>query len=231
VHAVRQRLAERGYVALPALLRPDAIGQLAANFADIPSNSGGQRLVGAALASLMSQPALAAVIAVLRNVMDRPVTLRAVAFRKTVEANWFVPAHQDRSIPIAGDTPPAGFSRATRKDGWQAEAPVTVLESMINIRVFIDDARADDGPLEVVPGTHRTGRLDQATIAASLPQENWSLLTGNAGDAVLLSPLLVHRSRRAASPNGRRVLQIECLPAAVAAQHALPGIALDAVGA
>ena len=37
-------------------------------------------------------------------------------------------------------------------------------------------------------------------------------MTGNAGDVMLLSPLLIHRSRKALRPSGRRVLQLEFLP-------------------
>jgi ectoine hydroxylase-related dioxygenase (phytanoyl-CoA dioxygenase family) len=137
--------------------------------------------------------------------------LRAVAFKKDADANWFVPAHQDRSIPIPSSKLPEGFSRATRKgDGWQAEAPMAVLQTMRNFRIFIDDATTDDGPLEVIPGSHRLGRIEQAAIPSIVAQSAWHALTGRAGDMVMLSPLLLHRSFKATSPRGRRVLQIEC---------------------
>jgi ectoine hydroxylase-related dioxygenase (phytanoyl-CoA dioxygenase family) len=136
-----------------------------------------------------------------------------VAFRKDADANWFVPAHQDRSIPVPSPALPPGFDNLTRKaDGWQAEAPAPLLATMRNMRIFIDRATIDDGPLEVIPGSHRRGRIEQAEIAAAIGPKTWLPLTGDAGDAVILSPLLLHRSRRATEPGGRRVLQLELIP-------------------
>ena len=144
--------------------------------------------------------------------------LRAVAFRKEADANWFVPPHQDRSIPVPSVTALPGFSNVTRKDGgWQAEAPVAVLQAMRNLRIFVDRTTIDDGPLEVIPGSHRRGRIAQAEIPAIVARSDWRPVLGEAGDIVILSPLLLHRSRRATEPSGRRVLQLETIPAKMAA--------------
>jgi ectoine hydroxylase-related dioxygenase (phytanoyl-CoA dioxygenase family) len=148
--------------------------------------------------------------------------LRIVAFKKDEGANWFVPTHQDRSIPIPSADLPSRFSHATRKgDGWQAEAPIEVLQAMRNVRLFIDSATANDGPLEVIPGSHRLGRIDQAKIPEVVAQSAWHPLVGDAGDVVVLSPLLLHRSARATQPGGRRVLQIECIATEVAKEFQL----------
>src|SRR5262249_45449427 len=160
--------------------------------------------------------------AAMRSVFAHSTVLRIVAFKKDAGANWFVPAHQDRSIPIPSATLPPGFSRATRKgDGWQAEAPIAVLQAMRNVRIFIDDATLDDGPLEVIPGSHRLGRIEQADIPEIVARSSWHQLTGDAGDIVVLSPLLLHRSVRAARPRGRRVLQLECIATDIAEQYGL----------
>ncbi len=117
----------------------------------------------------------------------------------------------DRSIPVPSIALPPGFDHVTRKaDGFQAEAPVELLARMRTFRIFVDRATVDDGPLEVIPGSHRRGRIEQVEIPAV--RGDWSPLIGEAGDIVVLSPLLLHRSRRAAEPSGRRVLQIETIP-------------------
>ena len=161
----------------------------------------------------MRVPALQPLLGKLAVLLPGMAALRAVAFRKDAEANWFVPPHQDRSIPVPSSTLLPGFSNLTRKDGgWQAEAPVAVLQAMRNCRIFVDQAAQDDGPLEVIPGSHRRGRIEQAEIPALVEQAQWHALIGTSGDLVILSPLLLHRSRRATEPSGRRVLQLECIP-------------------
>jgi ectoine hydroxylase-related dioxygenase (phytanoyl-CoA dioxygenase family) len=88
---------------------------------------------------------------------------------------------------------------------------------MRNCRIFDDRTTSEDGPLEIFPGSHRRGRIEQAEIPAATANGNWLPLTGACGDLMVLSPLLLHRSRRATTPSGRRVLQLECMPAEWAA--------------
>jgi len=189
------------------------IAALAPILAGIPSSAAGKRWAGRGLAALMQSPAMQSILRKLTELLPEMTVLRAVAFRKDADANWFVPAHQDRSIPVPSPALPPGFDNLTRKaDGWQAEAPAVLLAQMRNLRIFVDRATVDDGPLEVIPGSHRRGRIEQAEIAVVVGQKTWVPLTGEAGDAVILSPLLLHRSRRATEPSGRRVLQLELIP-------------------
>jgi hypothetical protein len=182
----------------------------------IPSSAAGRRWAGRELAALMQFPAMQTIRHKLAELLPEMVVFRAVAFRKEADANWFVPAHQDRSIPVPSVPPPPGFDHVTRKDGgWQAEAPVELLARMRNCRIFVDRATVDDDPLEVMPGSHRRGRIEQAEIPSI--RGNWLPLVGAVGDLAILPPLLLHRSRRATEPNGRRVLQLECIPAELAA--------------
>jgi hypothetical protein len=207
-----------GYRFMRRAFEHDEIAALTPILAGIPSSAAGKRWAGRELAALMQLPAMQPILRKLAELLPEMAVLRAVAFRKDADANWFVPAHQDRSIAVSSPALPPGFGNLTRKaDGWQAEAPAEILAQMRNFRIFVDRATVDDGPLEVIPGSHRRGRIEQAEIAAALGQKTWLPLTGEAGDAALLSPLLLHRSRRAAAPNGRRVLQLETVPAKMAA--------------
>ena len=186
--------------------------------AAIPSNAAGKRWAGQALMALLHEPAMQRITQKLANLLPDMAVIRAVAFRKDADANWFMPAHQDRSIPVPSAALLPGFGNLTRKDGgWQAEAPVELLGQMRNCRIFIDRATIDDGPLEVIPGSHRHGRIAQAEIPALLEHDRWHPITGSPGDLAILSPLLLHRSRRASEPSGRRVLQLECRPTDLAA--------------
>jgi hypothetical protein len=206
-----------GYRSLPRVFDRAEIAALTPILAQIPSSAAGRRWADGALAALLRAPPMQPIISKLADLLPGMEILRAVAFRKDADANWFVPPHQDRSIPVPWVALPPGFDNVTRKDGgWQAEAPAELLATMRNCRIFVDRATVDDGPLEVIPGSHRRGRIAQAEIPAIVARGEWRPLTGEAGDVVILSPLLLHRSRRAAEPQGRRVLQLECVPAEMA---------------
>jgi ectoine hydroxylase-related dioxygenase (phytanoyl-CoA dioxygenase family) len=216
-----------GYRLLRQLLTNAEVAGLAPVLAGIPSNAAGKRWAGRELGALLGCAAMRPVLRCVADLLPGMKVLRAVAFRKDADANWFVPPHQDRSIPVSSPALLPGFSNPTRKDGgWQAEAPVALLAAMRNIRIFVDQATIDDGPLEVIPGSHRRGRIEQAEITAAIGHSIWLPLTGESGDAVILSPLLLHRSRRAAEPHGRRVLQLECVAAEIATAAGLPAAAI-----
>jgi Phytanoyl-CoA dioxygenase (PhyH) len=123
-----------------------------------------------------------------------PVQLiRLQAFDKSSTANWFVPWHQDRA-----------------KDG--TERPLAALAQTVALRIHLDDCGDDNGPLEVIPGSHKSGRLDQAQIARISQHTAPLLCLAARGDIVAMRPLLVHRSQRARVPQSRRVLHLEFVP-------------------
>lgn len=204
---------DSGYRALRRVIDSAEIAALTPILAQIPSSAAGRRWAGRALDALLQAPPMQPIMCKLADLLPGMAILRAVAFRKDADANWFVPPHQDRSIPVPSVALPPGFDNVTRKDGgWQAEAPVELLATMRNCRIFVDRATLDDGPLEVIPGSHCRGRISQAEIPAIVARGEWRPLTGEAGDIVILAPLLIHRSRRALMPSGRRVLQLEYIP-------------------
>ena len=118
---------------------------------------------------------------------------RVLAFDKSSGINWFVPWHQDRA-----------------EDG--RDRPVVQLERMVALRVHLDDCDEDNGPLEVVPGSHTQGRLESREMAAVTGGSATLICLAARGDIVALRPLLVHRSQRARLPRARRVLHIEYQP-------------------
>jgi len=65
--------------------------------------------------------------------------------------------------------------------------------SVCNIVWLLDDFTAENGATRYVPGTHRSGRLPQDVLpdpAAPHPEE--ALITGKAGDAVVMNAHLWH---------------------------------------
>jgi ectoine hydroxylase-related dioxygenase (phytanoyl-CoA dioxygenase family) len=115
---------------------------------------------------------------------------RMQAFDKSAGANWFVPWHQDRA-----------------EDG--VERSVAVLERTVALRIHLDDCDENNGPLEVVPGSHLTARLDATAIAERVARASPLLCLAARGDIVAMRPLLIHRSQRARQPAARRVIHLE----------------------
>src|SRR4029453_8748221 len=90
--------------------------------------------------------------------ITRPV--RGILLDKVPGANWHVGWHQDLVIPVRERREVSGFGPWTVKAGMpHVKPPAEVLAGMLTIRVQLDDCGQDNGPLRVVPGSHRRGEL------------------------------------------------------------------------
>ena len=79
----------------------------------------------------------------------------------------------------------------------------------VALRLHLDDSRADNGPLRVLPGTHTFGLLTESDIARLTTEVPAVDCTVPAGGVVVMRPLIVHVSPRAERDLPRRVLHIE----------------------
>jgi ectoine hydroxylase-related dioxygenase (phytanoyl-CoA dioxygenase family) len=140
--------------------------------------------------------------------------VRGIFFDKTPGANWPVQWHQDLSVAVAEKKDIEGWQGWSIKNGIaHAQPPAAILERMLTVRLHLDDCGLDNGPLKVRPGTHRFGRLTRERmdeLAADIPEEICCL---NAGDALVMRPLLLHASSPARKPDHRRVIHLEFAPA------------------
>jgi len=166
----------------------------------------GVRLQHARLAGLIG-PATSAACELL-GAQAFPV--RAVLFDKTPGANWAVAWHQDRTVPVRVRVEVEGFGPWSRKDGiLHVAPPVAVLERMVTLRIHIDPVGPDNAPLVVALGTHRIGvtpATEAASTAGRYPQVS---CLATPGDAWAYSTPILHASDRAATPDRRRVLQVD----------------------
>jgi len=80
---------------------------------------------------------------------------------------------------------------------------------MLTLRLFVDDCREDNGPLEVAVGSHRHGRVTARDVASLVGRSEIFVATGQAGDVLVLKALAIHRSNPARSPLRRRVLHVD----------------------
>jgi hypothetical protein len=139
-----------------------------------------------------------------------PIPVRSIFFDKTPEANWLVPWHQDLSIATKQQTDLPGYGPWSSKDGIpHVQPPVDVLESMVTIRLHLDDADESNGALRVIPGSHRLGRLDAAKVAEIRLRQPEVTCCVRTGDAMIMRPLLLHASSEARTPVHRRVIHLE----------------------
>jgi hypothetical protein len=134
--------------------------------------------------------------------------INATYFDKTAEANWAVPGHQDLMMPVESEIAESGFSGWRTKLGvTYVEPPTEVLEKLVALRVHLDDCPASNGALAVVPGSHRRGKLLNPEVS-EITMEQYTTCAAEAGDVLVMKPLIVHRSSPATQPAHRRVLHI-----------------------
>ncbi|MCY3768450.1 MAG: phytanoyl-CoA dioxygenase family protein [Gammaproteobacteria bacterium] len=94
----------------------------------------------------------------------------------------------------------------------------------MNIAVFVDDVTAANGPLLLIPGSHKQGviaaghdlettsyplwTLDRETVVQLYEQGGCIAPTGNAGSVLMFSSLLVHASPPNISPMDRTIVYL-----------------------
>jgi hypothetical protein len=136
--------------------------------------------------------------------------VRMILFDKSPGANWGVPWHQDVNIAVAGGARPEGYGPWTSKGGAPHVVPPSeVLESMLALRLHLDDCGEKNGPLRVAPGTHRLGKATPTPGELAAFNEASVACVASAGDAILMRPLLFHSSRKATVESRRRVVHVE----------------------
>ncbi len=140
---------------------------------------------------------------------DGAFAVRAIYFDKVAGSNWSLFWHQDNVISVAARVDVAGYTGWSNKAGvWQVQPPAEVLAQMVAVRIHLDDCGADNGPLRVLPGSHRFGWLDdQVDVWKKRVPEVVCLV--NRGGVVTMCPLLLHASAKSAAVGHRRVIHIE----------------------
>ena len=86
--------------------------------------------------------------------------VKGILFNKTPESNWKVAWHQELTIAVRQRTAITGFSPWTIKDRVNnVQPPAEILAEILAIRIHLDDNTVENGPLRIVPRSHKHGRL------------------------------------------------------------------------
>ncbi len=136
--------------------------------------------------------------------------VRAILFDKTADTNWGVFWHQDLSIAVRQRDQVVGFDRWSVKSGvTHVQPPASILERMLTVRLHLDACHQENGALQVLPKSHRHGRLTTAQIDRFKESQPPVTCCISAGGAVVMRPLILHRSEKATQSAHRRVLHME----------------------
>ncbi|MDA0659252.1 MAG: phytanoyl-CoA dioxygenase family protein [Planctomycetota bacterium] len=133
--------------------------------------------------------------------------VRVLYFDKPPNRSWSLPWHRDMTIAVKKNSLASNhFCNPTVKAGVpHVVAPNSLLEAMVTFRIHLDPMTDGNGPLCVIPGSHRP-----ESPSEQLPVE----LHAQAGDVLAMRPLLSHSSKLSQPGTilHRRVIHFELAP-------------------
>ena len=212
-------LQSSGYLLLPSVFCNQTVGMLlsrvdAANVADSGSALRSRGTVFAArnlidsipdLLSSVESPVLSALLS--ETLGQQYGLVRVLFFDKPSDRSWVLPFHKDLTIAVKDNSlPTTHFSKPTHKAGVDhVEASQAILENMLMLRIHLDKVTEANGPLEVIPGSHLSGKRTEPACADPVR------ILCDAGDVLAMRPMISHASGHTA-PEGnlrRRILHLE----------------------
>jgi ectoine hydroxylase-related dioxygenase (phytanoyl-CoA dioxygenase family) len=201
-----------GFTIIEAVLDGTEVAELARTLetSDLARSRAGAR-------HLMNHPAVCAVAVDPRMVAiagrflgETAIPYKATLFDKSPARNWLVSWHQDTVLPLCERREVPEWGPWSIKGGvTYAFAPASAVAQVVALRLHLDDSRADNGPLRVLPGTHTLGLLKESNIARLTTEVPSVDCTVPAGGVVVMRPLIVHASSKVDSDLPRRVPHIE----------------------
>ena len=211
---VSEEIATQGWAVTPPLVPQLALDRLTgdlAQLADGKRERGGLRNVLNTVSGVRELARSAAVRSVAETVLGpHCFAVRAIFFDKTPSANWKVVWHQDLTIAVRERVVVSGFGPWSEKEGVvHVQPPTELLEQMLAVRVHLDDCGLNNGPVRVLPGSHRVGRLSADAIDEWRKHQPPIDCVAERGAILAFRPLIVHASSPAIAASHRRVIHFE----------------------
>jgi hypothetical protein len=133
--------------------------------------------------------------------------VRGLYFDKPPEKSWSLPWHKDLTIAvkqhISGVTE---FIKPTLKAGVpHFEAPLSILQRMLTLRIHLDEMNDENGPVQVIPASH------MSLTDNPLQHSTAETIRVASGGVFVMRPLLTHCSisSRPGNQLHRRILHLE----------------------
>jgi ectoine hydroxylase-related dioxygenase (phytanoyl-CoA dioxygenase family) len=205
-------IKNRGFAILPSVFERNDMAALVKNLNEhkgLRSRAGLRRALALpSVAALAWDPRL---LGLARKILGtKAFPYQATLFEKSPSANWLVAWHQDRALPLREKRDTPGWGPWSLKQGMiYCLAPTPALCQVLALRVHLDDSTKQNGPLRVLPGTHRRGVLSARDMRRLAEKIDSVECLVSRGGVLALRPLLIHSSSKSRSEQNRRVLHIE----------------------
>ncbi|MBL9148792.1 MAG: phytanoyl-CoA dioxygenase family protein [Phycisphaerae bacterium] len=204
------RVAKDGWAVVDNVIEAALLDRVIADVSVAQMRAGLRNLLDASPAAreLASHPGVRAIP---ERLLGRECFVtRAILFDKTADANWKVPWHQDTTIAVAERLDVPGFGPWSVKDGiTHVQPPADTLARMVTVRVHLDDCGRENGPVRVLPRSHRSGVLSREEIERLRAVTKDEIAVVARGGLLVFVPLLLHASSPAERPEHRRVAHFE----------------------
>ena len=208
---MRANVDQNGFAIVSGVLNPDEVSSMLRSL-----SVASLRHTRAGIRHLMSNSDVAA-IARDRRLLEiagdilggGAFPFRATLVDKSQDSNWLVVWHQDTALPLRNRKEMPGWGPWSVKAGiTYAHAPTHALNQVIALRVHLDDSTEQNGPLRVLPGTHKSGVLTDNEVLQLSTQKPATDCLARRGSVLAMRPLLIHSSSKSHNQR-RRVLHIE----------------------
>ena len=194
--SAQQQLEERGFLILPALLPAAQVARLNERIEELfileGDSAGGE---------FKTEPGARRIAnavdkgQVFEDVIDHPEVLAAIAV-------VLGPDFKLSSLNIRSANPHNGCAQPLHVDG--GELPDEMGNSVCNSVWLLDDFTERNGALRIVPGSHRWGRAPEP----GAKPDGEILVTGKAGDVVIMNAHLWHGGSENFTDRQRRAMHV-----------------------
>jgi hypothetical protein len=202
---------DSGFDIVPAVFSTEEVVELASQLArhHLRGRAGSRHLMqSSAVAELANERRLRSLATEALGVLAVPY--RATLFEKSTASNWLVVWHQDTALPLQSRFEAPGWGPWSIKAGiTYSHAPAESLERIVALRLHLDDSTLDNGPLRIIPGSHRFGVLSDEAIGSKVRTLPHLSCVVPAGGVLVMRPLHIHASSKSTSSARRRVLHLE----------------------
>jgi ectoine hydroxylase-related dioxygenase (phytanoyl-CoA dioxygenase family) len=212
LQSVSHQVEECGYAIIPDVLSSEEVKRLASDLQSqqLPRSRAGVR-------HMLSVPCVAQIAHDLRllglaqKILGRDAfPFRTTLFDKAPDSNWLITWHQDTALPLMQKLETPGWGPwSVKQNVTYAHAPAVSLEQVIALRLHLDDSTEENGPLRIVPGSHRHGVFSDQQVEAAVASADTVTCIVPQGGAILMRPLIIHASSKSRSSAPRRVLHVE----------------------